>query len=267
MAYLRASNYFSYWQLAIIVSSLSIKTRLLPTVCTVSAFSILPQYAPSRGDNGAIMTADHDKHSSFKTDNLSPLSTSSSPPSSQPLTQLSMTYRENEDEDDDEEDDEEDDDESTILPKNTVTSCNVLGTALTPCCTNVGGTGIRAGFYRNGYCSACAEDTGRHTVCVQITDEFLDFSKLVGNDLSTPNRRYMFPGLKNGDIWCLSAARFKQALDQGVAPRVFLTASHEKSLDFVPLEVLKEYAIDRDEAEEILERLNKQREKLDRLLD
>lgn len=160
---------------------------------------------------------------------------------------------------------EDADDESTVLPS--PTSCNVLGTTLTPCCTNVGGTGIGTGFYRNGYCSTGDDDTGRHTVCVQVTDEFLSFSKSVGNDLSTPRRRFMFPGLKDGDVWCLCAARYKQALDAGVAPRLYLTASHEKTLDYVSLETLKEYAIDREEAEEILKKLNEQRAKLENLLE
>lgn len=104
-------------------------------------------------------------------------------------------------------------------------------------------------------------------MCVRVTSEFLAFSKSVGNDLSTPHRSMMFPGLKDGDVWCLCAARFKQALEAGAAPRVFLRGSEETSLDYVPLEVLKEYAIDREESEEILERLNEQREKLNRLIE
>ena len=79
--------------------------------------------------------------------------------------------------------------------KNSV-AVNVLGTALQPCCTDVGGTGIGTGFYRDGYCATGEQDLGRHTVCCQVTDEFLKFSASVGNDLSTPAPQYYFPGLK-----------------------------------------------------------------------
>ena len=82
---------------------------------------------------------------------------------------------------------------------------NVLGTELTCCCSNVGGSGIGTGFYRNGFCSTGEMDLGRHTVCVRVTSDFLAFSKSVGNDLSTPMSQYNFPGLKDGDVWCLCA--------------------------------------------------------------
>lgn len=107
---------------------------------------------------------------------------------------------------------------------------NVLGTSLCCCCSNVGGTGIGTGFYRNGYCSTGEQDVGRHTVCVQVTNEFLLFSKQVGNDLSTPVPEFMFPGLKDGDIWCLCAQRWAQAYNAGKAPKLFLQATHEKTL-------------------------------------
>ena len=81
-----------------------------------------------------------------------------------------------------------------------ISASNVLGTPLQCCCSNVGGTGVGTGFYRNGYCSTGEQDIGRHTCCVQVTDEFLAFSKSVGNDLSTPMPEYLFPGLKDGDI-------------------------------------------------------------------
>ena len=159
-------------------------------------------------------------------------------------------------------DEEEDDDEDVTGPQ----SCNVLGTNLTPCCTNVGGTGIGTGFYRNGFCSTGEQDMGRHTVCVQVTDDFLEFSKNVGNDLSTPAPHYMFPGLKDGDIWCLCAQRWAQAYNAGKAPKLFLRATHEKTLDYVPLKILMKYAIDKDEADTILDELNEQRARLDKLL-
>lgn len=145
-------------------------------------------------------------------------------------------------------------------------STNVLGTSLSPCCTNVRETGIGTGFHRNGYCSTGEQDLGRHTVCVQVTDAFLEFSKSVGNDLSTPVPQYMFPGLKEGDIWCLCAQRWAQAYTSGKAPQLFLKATHEKTLDYVPFDVLREYAIDREEADKALEVLNEQRSKLNKLL-
>ena len=109
-------------------------------------------------------------------------------------------------------------------------------------------------------------DMGRHTVCVRATDEFLSYSKSVGNDLSTPSPQYYFPGLKEGDIWCLCAQRWAQAYNAGKAPRLFLQATHEKTLDYVPLDVLKLFAIDADEAEAVANRLNLQRSQLDSLM-
>lgn len=158
--------------------------------------------------------------------------------------------------------DASDDDDSPATPSST----NVLGTSLTPCCTNVRKTGIGTGFYRNGFCSTGEQDLGRHTVCVEVTDEFLEFSKSVGNDLSTPAPEYMFPGLKGGDIWCLCAQRWAQAYNAGKAPKLYLKATHEKTLDFVPFDVLREYALDKEEADEALNDLNEQRERLKKLL-
>jgi len=100
------------------------------------------------------------------------------------------------------------------------------------------------GFFRNGCCDTGPEDVGSHTICALLSDEFLAYSKSVGNDLSTPIPAYGFPGLKAGDRWCLCAARWKQALDAGVAPRVVLSATNEAALEIVPLEELKRYAID-----------------------
>lgn len=159
--------------------------------------------------------------------------------------------------------DENDADEETPA---TPSSTNVLGTSLTPCCENVRNTSIGTGFYRNGFCSTGEQDLGRHTVCVQVTDEFLEFSKSVGNDLSTPAPQYMFPGLKRGDIWCLCAQRWAQAYDAGKAPKLFLQATHEKTLDYVPFDVLREYALDKEEADNALDNLNEQRERLNKLL-
>ncbi len=100
------------------------------------------------------------------------------------------------------------------------------------------------GFYRNGCCDTGPEDVGSHTVCAIMTDEFLAYTKSVGNDLSTPVPAYEFPGLKAGDRWCLCAARWKQACDAGAAPRVVLSATNEAALEIVALEDLKRYAID-----------------------
>jgi uncharacterized protein (DUF2237 family) len=146
------------------------------------------------------------------------------------------------------------------------TSVNVLGTSLRCCCADVGGTGTGTGFYRNGYCSTGEQDLGRHTVCCQVTDEFLEFSKAAGNDLSTPMPNFRFPGLKEGDIWCLCAQRWAQAYNAGKAPKIFLQATHEKTLDYAPYEVLREYAIDKDESDRVLGDLNEQRDRLNKLL-
>lgn len=99
------------------------------------------------------------------------------------------------------------------------------------------------GFFRDGHCNTCAADTGSHTVCAVMTAEFLAYSKYVGNDLSTPQPAYGFAGLKPGDQWCLCAARFLQAHDEGCAPRVHLEATHKRALDIVPLHVLRQHAV------------------------
>lgn len=116
---------------------------------------------------------------------------------------------------------------------------NVLGEALAPC-----GLDPVTGFFRDGCCNTDYEDVGIHVVCASMTREFLAFSKKSGNDLSTPVPDAGFPGLKPGDRWCLCAGRWKEALDAGVAPPVFLQATHEEALAIVPLDVLKRYAID-----------------------
>ena len=97
------------------------------------------------------------------------------------------------------------------------------------------------GFFRDGHCNTCAADQGSHTVCAVMTAEFLAFSKYVGNDLSTPRPEFRFAGLKPGDRWCLCAARFLQAHEEGCAPQVNLRATHKRALDVVPMEVLRLY--------------------------
>ncbi len=115
---------------------------------------------------------------------------------------------------------------------------NVLGTTLECCCTSP-----RTGFYRTGFCETGPQDVGRHTVCARVTDEFLRFSRDRGNDLMTPAPQYGFPGLKAGDKWCLCVSRWKEALDNGVAPPVVLEATHANALETVTLDQLRAHAI------------------------
>jgi len=114
-------------------------------------------------------------------------------------------------------------------------SINVLGKALALCSTDP-----VTGFFRDGHCNTCAEDQGSHTVCAVMTAEFLAYSKYVGNDLSTPRPEFGFDGLKAGDQWCLCAARFLQAHDEGCAPKVNLAATHQRALEIVTLEILQQ---------------------------
>ncbi|MFZ4538303.1 DUF2237 family protein [Propionivibrio sp.] len=100
------------------------------------------------------------------------------------------------------------------------------------------------GFFRDGCCNTSEEDVGNHTICVVLTEEFLEFSKARGNDLSTPRPEFDFPGLAAGDRWCLCAARWRESLQAGKAPRVVLSACNEASLEIVSLDDLKRYAID-----------------------
>ena len=116
---------------------------------------------------------------------------------------------------------------------------NVLGGELEMCCGDP-----MTGFYRDGFCRTGIDDTGRHTVCIVATTDFLAFSKAVGNDLSTPMPQYAFPGLVEGDQWCLCMLRWREALDAGAAPQVILKATHEAALTVVSLEDLKNHAID-----------------------
>ena len=100
------------------------------------------------------------------------------------------------------------------------------------------------GFYRDGCCNTSDDDLGSHTVCVQLSAEFLEFSKAQGNDLSTPRPEYGFDGLKPGDRWCLCAPRWAEAYNHDAAPRVYLRRTHKRALDYVPLSVLRTYAVD-----------------------
>lgn len=118
-------------------------------------------------------------------------------------------------------------------------SINVLGGALEGC-----SSAPMTGFFRNGCCDTSPEDQGIHTVCAVMTAEFLAMSKYLGNDLSTPRPEFGFDGLKPGDRWCLCAARFLQAHNEGAAPKVNLAATHMRTLDIVPLEILQIYAKD-----------------------
>ena len=111
---------------------------------------------------------------------------------------------------------------------------NVLGTDL-----QIAGTNPLTGYYRDGFCSTGENDRGVHVIAATLTDEFLQFTKSQGNDLTTPSPQYNFPGLKAGDCWCLCARRWKQAYDARVAPPVILEATHEKALEFATIEELK----------------------------
>jgi len=117
-------------------------------------------------------------------------------------------------------------------------SVNVLGDTLASCSTDP-----LTGYFRDGHCNTCAQDQGSHTVCAVMTAEFLAYSKYVGNDLSTPRPEFNFAGLNPGDQWCLCAARFLQAHDEGCAPKVNLAATHLRALDVVPMRILQEHDV------------------------
>jgi len=114
---------------------------------------------------------------------------------------------------------------------------NIFGEELITCSTSP-----LTGYFRDGCCNTDNSDTGMHTVCVVATEEFLDFSKKVGNDLSTPMPQFGFGGVQPGDKWCLCASRFKEAYDNGVAPKVLLEATNEKTLEVVSMDQLIEHA-------------------------
>ena len=100
------------------------------------------------------------------------------------------------------------------------------------------------GFFRSGCCETSEQDTGSHTVCAIMTEEFLKFSKSKGNDLSTPVPAFDFPGLNSGDRWCLCAARWLEAYEANSAPSIIAKATHIRALEIIPMEVIKEFALD-----------------------
>lgn len=116
---------------------------------------------------------------------------------------------------------------------------NVFGEELETC-----SLAPRTGFYRTGCCETDARDHGVHTICCEMTEEFLTFSKSMGNDLSTPRPEYGFAGLKPGDRWCVCAMRWKEAFDAGKAPKVVLRATNAVTLDMIPFDELKSAALD-----------------------
>ena len=116
---------------------------------------------------------------------------------------------------------------------------NVLGEPLETC-----SEAPLTGFFRDGSCNTGDLDAGLHTVCVRVTQKFLEFSRFRGNDLSTPLPEADFPGLRPGDQWCLCALRWLEAHEHGLAPKVYLARTHIKSLELIPLELLQKHAID-----------------------
>jgi uncharacterized protein (DUF2237 family) len=120
-----------------------------------------------------------------------------------------------------------------------VTDRNVLGGELQSC-----GTDPLTGFYRDGSCTSGAEDLGSHTICAVVTREFLDHQRAIGNDLTTPVPLYGFPGLVPGDRWCVTALNWLRAYQDGAACFVVLASTHERALDTVPIEALRECAVD-----------------------
>jgi len=116
---------------------------------------------------------------------------------------------------------------------------NVLGEDLEPC-----GTDPPTGFFRNGSCQTDVRDLGNHSVCAEVTEEFLEYSAARGNELRTPIPEHGFPGLEAGDRWCVCAPRWQEALEAGVAPPVRLASTEENALEVVLFEDLRRYAID-----------------------
>ena len=119
------------------------------------------------------------------------------------------------------------------------TQINVLGQELQSCSLDP-----LTGYYRTGCCENHGDDPGMHVVCAVMTDEFLEFSKAAGNDLSTPMPQYGFAGLRDGDQWCLCAPRWQEALEAGAAPKVRLSATHISALEYSSLADLRAHAVD-----------------------
>ena len=116
---------------------------------------------------------------------------------------------------------------------------NVLGEKLEPCSNDP-----LTGWFRDGCCNTDETDYGIHTVCAQVTTKFLEWAKKAGNDLITPHTEFGFPGLKDGDCWCICAATYAQSIDTGAACKIFLKRTNYKTLEIIPLEKLKQYAVD-----------------------
>ena len=116
---------------------------------------------------------------------------------------------------------------------------NVFGEEIETCCESP-----ITGFFRDGFCHTDGTDEGVHTVCVSMTEDFLEFSKSKGNDLSTPRPKFNFPGLKEGDSWCLCAERWVEAYEVSMAPKLYIKRTNLRTLDIVPLNILKKFAID-----------------------
>ena len=116
---------------------------------------------------------------------------------------------------------------------------NVLGEKLESCSNDP-----LTGWYRDGCCNTDKSDRGMHTVCAKLTDKFLEWSKNAGNDLITPHPEFNFPGLKNGDCWCVCAATFAESINAGTACKIFLKKTNYKTLEIISLEKLKKFAID-----------------------
>jgi hypothetical protein len=118
-------------------------------------------------------------------------------------------------------------------------SLNVFGEPLENCSNDP-----VTGFFRDGCCNTSDADYGQHTVCIQVSQAFLEYSRFRGNDLSTPIKEFGFPGLKEGDRWCLCAARWLEAYQHNMAPKVYLAGTHQRATEIIPLELLKEFAAD-----------------------
>ncbi len=118
-------------------------------------------------------------------------------------------------------------------------SLNVFNEPLHAC-----GEESSTGYFRDGKCNTCDDDVGSHTVCIRASQAFLEYSRFRGNDLSTPVTKFGFKGLKPGDSWCLCAARWLEAFENNMAPKVYLTRTHKRALEIIPLELLRQYSAD-----------------------
>ena len=116
---------------------------------------------------------------------------------------------------------------------------NIFGEKLEPCSTDP-----LTGWLRDGCCNTDQNDHGVHAVCAKVTKEFLEWAKKAGNDLITPHTEFGFPGLKDGDCWCVCAATYAQSIETGNACKIFLRKTNYKTLEIIPLEKLKKYALD-----------------------